>query len=453
MAAELIYFLVFPPLLSLYFCRCCAVKFSPLFALVCTAGYWGISRLGLNLSLPGSLPLLLCILLMTACGLLFAKQSLSLSVSVSALVFSLFFLTVSLVQSAGFWLAVRFSGLWQFVKCWDSLLALAELFLLMGTFAFFFRRFDEIFSGLGPSSLLLLPFPLVFTAFSESVVFSRVYGDTIVWNTAKGIVFPVVDSREIMLLHLLGYGGTFAVLTAFRSLSRSVRKSRDAGHLEFQVEQQKIYLLEAQARYDQTRAFRHDIQNHLLLLRELLSKGEAERAEEYLSALGNFAGGLSFPVRSGSPAVDLLLENKLSAARQFDISVDCELEIPGGCGISDMDWCVMLANGMDNAIAACRQLAGESDKRYIHISCRRRSGFFLLHMENGCFLESLPDEGIGLTNIRTAAEKYGGIVETSLKKGTYSLDILLPISQQQSAPSTSTFLESSAEKRYTESQK
>ena len=74
-------------------------------------------------------------------------------------------------------------------------------------------------------------------------------------------------------------------------------------------------------------------------------------------------------------------------------------------------------------------------------------------MENGCFLESLPDEGIGLTNIRTAAEKYGGIVETSLKKGTYSLDILLPISQQQSAPSTSTFLESSAEKRYTESQK
>lgn len=445
MAAELIYFLVFPPLLSLYFCRCCAVKFSPLFALFCTAGYWGISRLGLNLSLPGSLPLLLCILLMTACGLLFAKQSPSLSVSVSALVFSLFFLTVSLVQSAGFWLAGRFSGLWQFVKCWDTLLALAELFLLVGTFAFFFRRFDEIFSGLGPSSLLL-PLPLVFTAFSESVVFIRVYGDTIVWNTAKGIVFPVVDSREIMLLHLLGYGGTFAVLTAFRSLSRSIRKSRTAEHLQFQMEQQRIYLLEAQARYERTSAFRHDIKNHLLLLRELLSKGEPERAEEYLSALGGFAESLSFPVRSGNPAADLLLENKLSAARQFEISVDCSLEIPGGCTVSDMDWCIILANGMDNAIAACRLLPGESDRRYIHISCRRQSGFFLLHMENGCSLESLPDEGIGLTNIRTAAEKYGGIVDITLGNGIYSLDVLLPISQQQSAPSTSTPLESSGEK-------
>lgn len=428
-AARVIYFLVFPLLLSFFCCRFWNSPFSLSSSLAYTVGFWGISALETNLPLPDLLPLLLNILLLSLCGVVFRHQPFAKALSVSSVILSLFFLSSSLIQSLGFWLAEMLVFPYRILEYGDAILYLAELLLLIGSFAAVRHVFGEIPDRLESPLLLLLAVPMAFISFVESIVISNVYGNTIIWKFPEGIIYPQINSLDIVLLHLLGYAGMFTVLIIFRTLSQAVQKGQEAEYLSFQTEQQKIYLSEAQARYEKACAFRHDIQNHLILLRELLSKGELERAEEYLSSLDRAAGKLSFPVHSGNPAVDILLENKFLAASQFEISVECELEIPSGCPVEDMDWCIILANGMDNAITACCLLPREDSRRYIHAACRKKGGFFLLHIENGCTVDAVPDYGTGLLNIRTAAEKYGGLVEISLDNGRFSLDVLLPLSQ------------------------
>ena len=48
-------------------------------------------------------------------------------------------------------------------------------------------------------------------------------------------------------------------------------------------------------------------------------------------------------------------------------------------------------------------------------------------MENSCLslLETVPKDGIGLSNIRAVAEKYGGTVCNSTSSGIYRLEVLL----------------------------
>lgn len=427
-AANLIYFLAFPCLLSWFYCRCSSVDFSPIFTVLYTAGFFGISSMNF---LPEFLSPILGVCFLALCGVGIYKHPPSLAVSVSALVLSLFFLTVGFIQSAGFWLIERFWSPAQLME-WileygDIILLLLELLLLIGLFQIFLQPFSRISSYLGNTALLFLALPLLFIVFTENIVSKGIYGDTIVWDSVEGIVFPVVDSFSLFCLHLLGYLGMFAVLTAFQWLSQSIRKNQNLRQLEFQIEQQRSYLLEAQARYDKTRSLRHDIKNHLALLKGFLSKGETERAEEYLVSLGHAAEALSFPVHTNNPVADILLENKFLAAQQYRAAIECCLDISAQCPIQDMDWCIILANALDNALEEICSLP--EAERFIRIYSRKKGDFFLLHIENGTHKDSVPVYGTGLSNMRAAIEKYEGTMEVSVKENIFTLDILFHFSQ------------------------
>lgn len=428
-AANLIYFIAIPCLLSWFYCRCSSSAFSPVFTVLYIAGFGGISMMSF---LPGFLAPFLEVCFLALCGVGVYKHPPSLAVSISALVLSLFFLTVGFVQSAGFWLIERFWSPSQWME-WvleygDIILLVLKLLLLIGLFPFFLGPFSEISSHLGNSALLLLALPMLFIVLTENIVSKGIYGDTIVWDSAKGIVFPTVDSFSLFFLHLLGYLGMFAILTAFQRLSQSICKNQNLRQLELQAEQQKSYLLEAQARYDKTRSFRHDIKNHLVLLKGLLSKGETERAEEYLASLSGAADSLSFPVHTNNPVIDILLENKFLAAQQYGASVECRLDISHQCPVQDMDWCVILANALDNSLEEICSLP--ETERFIRIYSHRKRDFFLLHIENGTRKKSVPLYGTGLSNIKAAIEKYEGTMEISTKGNTFCLDILFHFSQQ-----------------------
>ena len=89
-----------------------------------------------------------------------------------------------------------------------------------------------------------------------------------------------------------------------------------------------------------------------------------------------------------------------------------------------MDLCVIFANALDNAIAACRSAAG---KRSIRITGRQQGDFYLLAFENTCLEGPLPPAGTGLANIRAAAEKYRGAVLAEKEGGRFTLNVLLNV--------------------------
>ena len=125
--------------------------------------------------------------------------------------------------------------------------------------------------------------------------------------------------------------------------------------------------------------------------------------------------------------VDILLGEKLGLSKEIEAEVS--LVLPKPCGIDDFDLCVLFANALDNAIAACRAHDGA---KTIRISGKRQGDFFMLAFENTCSDAPLPPAGTGLSNIKAVAEKYRGALLTEKNGHRYCLSVLLNVSPDDS---------------------
>ena len=96
-------------------------------------------------------------------------------------------------------------------------------------------------------------------------------------------------------------------MCAYKRVCDGFRLRSSLASLEQETNAQRTYVEQARMRYGQTRAFRHDIKNHLSVLDGLLRSGQAERARELPAEAGGSVHGpfISNPDRQscdGCPA-------------------------------------------------------------------------------------------------------------------------------------------------------
>jgi len=229
----------------------------------------------------------------------------------------------------------------------------------------------------------------------------------------------------LLLLQVLGLGALLCTLYAYQRLCHSLQAQAALSSLSQAAQTQKVYIAEARMRYEQTRAFRHDIRNHLSVLDGLLRSGRLEESKAYLQKLKTVSASLSFPYQTGNPVVDILLGEKLGLAKANGIIAEVSLLLPKPCGVDDFDLCIIFANALDNAISACQVVKGAKS---IRIGGERQGDFYMLAFDNTCTDEPAPPMGTGLANIKSVAEKYHGAMLTEKRAQHYSLNVLLNIS-------------------------
>ena len=251
-------------------------------------------------------------------------------------------------------------------------------------------------------------------------------------ETAYSFFAPIVSLKEVgkhstlLLLQVMGLAALLCTLYAHRQLCKGFQAQAELQSLTQAAHTQKVYITEAQVRYEQTKSFRHDIKNHLSVLDGLLKNGKLEEGREYLKKLEAVSEALSFPYQTGNPVVDILLGEKLGLAKE--IAAEVSLVLPKPCGIDDFDLCVLFANALDNAIAACRANDGA---KAIRISGKQQGDFYMLTFENTCSDGPLPLAGTGLSNIKAVAGKYHGAMLTEKNGRQFYLSVLLNISALQ----------------------
>lgn len=251
------------------------------------------------------------------------------------------------------------------------------------------------------------------------------------YSSLPSVLTPAEKGMHVMLmlLQVLGLGALLCTLYAYRRICQGFLAQAALDALAQAARAQKVYIAEAQMRYEQTKAFRHDIKNHLSVLEGLFGSGKWEEGRGYLQKLEKAAASLSFPYQTGNPVVDILLGEKLGLAKAEGISAEVSLCLPRPCGIDDFDLCVIFANALDNAIHACQ--ADTSDRgKLIRILGERQGDFYRLAFENTCLAGSPPLVGTGLSNIRAVSEKYQGSMLAEKTGDCFSLNVLLDISLQ-----------------------
>lgn len=273
--------------------------------------------------------------------------------------------------------------------------------------------------------ILLLPILFILLVIQH---FFMISGNSAVLNINGTRMLPTIDDWGMLLILIVAYFCLFAVLFAYRKLSESFELQIKNVVLEQEVDTQKNYIQEVQTRYEQTRAFRHDIKNHWVVLTGLLKEGEIQNASDYLNKLEETSDTFSFSCLTGNIVIDMLLANKLGLAQHNGIKVDCTMKLPAANAIDDMDLCIVFANAVDNAIKSCTTVA--EGNQYIRLSAVQKGKLLMVEIENSRSSNDMQCKGtgIGLQNIKAVAEKYNGTVCTESNEKIFKLNILFIIS-------------------------
>ena len=215
-------------------------------------------------------------------------------------------------------------------------------------------------------------------------------------------------------------------MLAYKKLLQNFRLSTELSLLEQEERSLNQYVEEAKARYEKTRSFRHDIKNHITVVKDLLQNGKTGQALDYIRDLADRTEELSFPCATNNPVADILLGNKLGMAESMGIDVSCSLLLPQPCSIRDIDFCIILSNALDNAIQACKNMDARSGS-YIRVTGHMQGDFILMEVENSFQGKGLVKSGTGLSNIKAVAEKYHGAVSIKTQETQFVLSVLLII--------------------------
>ena len=237
---------------------------------------------------------------------------------------------------------------------------------------------------------------------------------------------PLFSYWQLFAVHLLGLVSLFCILFAYEKMLQGFHLRTELSLLEQEEHSLNQYVEEAKARYEKTKSFRHDIKNHIVVIKDLLRVGKLEEAVSYIEDMDDMAEKMSFPCSTNHPVVDILAGNKLGIAKSMGINVSCSLLLPYPCGLRDIDLCIVLSNALDNAIHACKNMDAGLEK-YIRVSGRMQGDFLMMEIENSFDGKGTCKQGTGLSNVKAVAEKYGGTMSIETQDNAFVLHVLLII--------------------------
>ena len=242
-------------------------------------------------------------------------------------------------------------------------------------------------------------------------------------------------------------GFLFVLLLSFLLLRDSARfykrqfiLAQEKEHMETQIQMQKKHYSELASQIEKIRTMRHDIRHHLTQLSVLLKDRNTEAAVQYLEKVTHStstSAPLSF---CEAYYVDVLLRYYYSCAEDLHIPMTVHANVPTEPGVPEEDLCVILGNILENAFDASTPVP--QNQRRITVAMICQEGTVCIEVKNTFKGELVPDgksfysskekgrHGIGLSSVRSMAEKYSGDVWLNTEPGengvnVFSIQVLL----------------------------
>lgn len=208
------------------------------------------------------------------------------------------------------------------------------------------------------------------------------------------------------------------------------------------------HVQEMERLYDGIRGMRHDMNNYIADMEQLLSVGirhenpdyavEAE-AEKYLNHMKNAMDAMTLKYSTGNPVTDVIMNRKGQECEKEGVCLTSDFIFPEQLGIEAFDMGILLNNALDNAIEGCMKCTGKNSLE-IRVHSYRKGRMFFLRIENDCDMQSViytnenilqttkEDDwmhGIGLKNMKSVVERYYGTMSHEIRDNVFYLTIML----------------------------
>lgn len=183
--------------------------------------------------------------------------------------------------------------------------------------------------------------------------------------------------------------------------------------------------------------FRHDWNNHMIVMQQLFEQGKFEEAKKYFESFPAVKKSNSSKVLSGNETVDTIFAAKSEFFTRYEIDLKLNGNLSRLSSMEPMDICILFSNLIDNAIDALYKV---TDKRYLHVTVTDSPNMLMIIFKNPTAHELLKEgniikstkvnatqHGIGLQNVADIVKKYKGEYYIETPENEFVIKLVLPM--------------------------
>lgn len=188
-------------------------------------------------------------------------------------------------------------------------------------------------------------------------------------------------------------------------------------------------------------SIRHDMKNHIIVLKHLVNDEKLREASDYLEQLGDAMETDREYAKTGNDIVDSILNYYADEAKELGADIELDLKIPVALPMEPLDISIILGNLMQNAVEALRNCKHE---KKLNVTFKMEKGairLIIVNTYNGqpivsngdCLKTSKPmasEHGFGLKNVRESIKKYDGEVEYKIKGNEFEVNTFILIEKE-----------------------
>ena len=249
-----------------------------------------------------------------------------------------------------------------------------------------------------------------------------------------------------MIYQMVSFTAILIAIVIYQKLKKKQQEEKENILLEEQIENTKQYIREVEKLYDDIRALKHDMGNHICVLENMFCKletrdyvvlkSEEKEFQNYLAELKKTWSESVSEIKTGNPVTDVILSQKQKQAEECGINFECKFIYPMDTNIHAFDISVILNNAIENAFEGAK----ECNIPYIAIETYRNKNAYMIEVKNSTCRKveieketGLPEttkedktsHGFGLANIRKVAQKYYGDIDIHQDENSFTLTVMM----------------------------
>ena len=286
-----------------------------------------------------------------------------------------------------------------------------------------------------------IEFKYKFALFVQGSIFQLFYNFVFVFFNENHTMYGW-DAYVVFFISIVG-----AIYSVFLTLSLAVknilsnRQNRELQAFMHMQKQQYDYQLQQSVA---VRRFKHDLVNHIGVLRELMNEKKTEEAKQYIDTIWNIQDAFDLKIHTGDSFLDVIVNYYLYLAIKENIEFVVLGKLTEKMPLEMFDITTLMGNILQNAVEAAVkadvprirvEFIEHKKEIFIVVSnsvakrINTKSDFFMTSKKNK------ENHGFGLKNIAATVEKYHGecymesIVEN--RETLFKISIAIPTTKTE----------------------
>ncbi|HWP79633.1 MAG TPA: GHKL domain-containing protein [Candidatus Acidoferrum sp.] len=187
-----------------------------------------------------------------------------------------------------------------------------------------------------------------------------------------------------------------------------------------------------------TKAFCHDINNQLTVIKILIDGERFAEASQMLDSLSAAVAVSGRQKYCANPIVNAVLEQKGAVAALAGIEMTADVHIPEQVSVEPIDLCSVFFNLLDNALEACQLQQACGARRFVEVRAGMSKGYLIAVIKNSKQNEirtrggeivtqkqNALIHGLGISIVQGIAAKYDGTFEIKFTDDTFTANVAL----------------------------